>query len=244
MSVGNGVNDRVYSLGVYDDGAGPALYAGGSFTTAGGLPANRIAKWDGSSWSALGSGMSSDVYATSAFDHGSGPFLFAGGAFTAIDSGDAFLAKWGCPVPEPEVYCTGKTTSAACVPFLSYTGTPSATSGSFNILSNDHVEGQIGVYLYSLQKANLSFHGGKLCVKAPFQRLMSLVKATDGVACTSCAGNCRMFKRNFNALIQSGADPLLTPGQSVKVQVRQRDPADPTGFGDNLSNGLAFVILP
>ena len=37
--------------------SGSDLYAGGCFTTAGGSAANHIAKWDGSSWSALGSGM-------------------------------------------------------------------------------------------------------------------------------------------------------------------------------------------
>jgi hypothetical protein len=111
------------------------------------------------------------------------------------------------------------------------------------VFSSDHVEGEVGLYLYSFQKANLNFHGGKLCVKAPFQRLSSLVKATDGIACTSCAGTCRMFKRNFNALIQSGADPMLTPGQDVRVQVRQRDPSNTVGgFADNLSNGIAFTI--
>ena len=44
----------VYALAV--DGAGN-LYAGGEFTTAGGVTANNIAKWDGSAWSALGCGM-------------------------------------------------------------------------------------------------------------------------------------------------------------------------------------------
>ena len=53
-----------------------------------------------------------------------------------------------------------------------------------------------------------------------------------------------MFKRNFNQLIQIGADPLLTPGKNVRVQVTQRDPGDPTGFGDNLSNGITFVMGP
>ena len=38
--------------------SGSTLYAGGNFTTAGGSAANNIAKWDGSSWSALGSGIS------------------------------------------------------------------------------------------------------------------------------------------------------------------------------------------
>jgi hypothetical protein len=53
-----------------------------------------------------------------------------------------------------------------------------------------------------------------------------------------------MFKRNFNELIQSGTDPALSIGANVWVQVRQRDTADPTGFGDNLSNGVRFVICP
>lgn len=40
-----GVNGDVYALTVFDDGSGsgPALYAGGDFTLAGGVPANRIA---------------------------------------------------------------------------------------------------------------------------------------------------------------------------------------------------------
>ena len=37
--------------------SGSDLYAGGYFTTAGGNAANDIAKWNGSSWSALGSGL-------------------------------------------------------------------------------------------------------------------------------------------------------------------------------------------
>ena len=67
---------------VFDDGSGPALYAGGGFTTAGGVPANSIAKWDGSSWSALGSGLSAHVMALAVFDDGGGPALYAGGNFT------------------------------------------------------------------------------------------------------------------------------------------------------------------
>ena len=39
------------------------LYAAGYFTTAGGSAAYNIAKWDGSSWTALGSGMNSRVNA-------------------------------------------------------------------------------------------------------------------------------------------------------------------------------------
>ena len=42
---------------------GTNVYAGGDFTKAGGISASYIAKWDGSSWTALGSGMNDDVWA-------------------------------------------------------------------------------------------------------------------------------------------------------------------------------------
>jgi len=54
------MNADVSTLAVFDDGGGPALYAGGGFTTAGGVGANRIAKWNPGlpgSWSALATGI-------------------------------------------------------------------------------------------------------------------------------------------------------------------------------------------
>ena len=110
--------------------------------------------------------------------------------------------------------------------------------------SHDHVEGQAGMLLYGFKRASLAFHGGTLCVKVPFRRVSSLLKHTDGVLCLGCGGSCRSFERNFNQLIQSGQDPMLTAGQRVNAQWRQRDPADPLGFGDNLSDGISFLIGP
>jgi hypothetical protein len=68
------MNNSVLALAV----SGGDLYAGGSFTTAGGSAANYIAKWNGSSWAALGSGMNSSVSALAV----SGSELYAGGSFT------------------------------------------------------------------------------------------------------------------------------------------------------------------
>ncbi|MFO0826591.1 MAG: hypothetical protein U0572_00435 [Phycisphaerales bacterium] len=86
FGLGGGGSPSVFTLSTYDDGsgAGPALYVGGNFTAAGGVTANSIAKWNGSSWSALGSGTNADVLAFSAFDDGSGvgPALYCGGVFT------------------------------------------------------------------------------------------------------------------------------------------------------------------
>ncbi|TVQ63348.1 MAG: hypothetical protein EA378_02145, partial [Phycisphaerales bacterium] len=92
---GNGFNDEVYALAVFDDGDGPKLYAGGAFTTAGGQPANRVAKWDGSAWSPVGSGMNSRVEALAVFDDGDGASLYAGGAFIVAGGQSANrIAKW------------------------------------------------------------------------------------------------------------------------------------------------------
>ena len=67
----------------FDDGSGPGLYAGGSFTLAGGEGANQIARWSGTRWSSLDGGTNSTVMALAAFDDGTGPALCAGGSFVA-----------------------------------------------------------------------------------------------------------------------------------------------------------------
>jgi hypothetical protein len=92
-----GSNNEVHALTVYDDGSGPALYAGGGFTIAGGADASGIAKWDGTRWTALGSGVSSllSIETLAVYDDGSGPALYAGGSFTSAGGGPAdFIAKW------------------------------------------------------------------------------------------------------------------------------------------------------
>jgi hypothetical protein len=93
-----GVDGLIFAVTVFDDGGGPALYVGGDFTMAGGVPAQDIAKWDGSNWAALGTGTgggSARVDALTVFDDGSGPALYAGGYFTSIGSAAASnIAKW------------------------------------------------------------------------------------------------------------------------------------------------------
>ena len=87
VSMSPGMNDIVYALAV----SGTDLYVGGKFTTAGGVSANRIAKWDGSTWSALGSGMNGSVYALAVV----GTDLYAGGFFTTAGGTTVdHIAKW------------------------------------------------------------------------------------------------------------------------------------------------------
>lgn len=82
----------VRALATFNDGSGNALYAGGSFTNAGGVPASNIARWNGSSWSAVGAGLPGQVNALYVFDDGFGAKLYAGGSFQG--GGLNRLARW------------------------------------------------------------------------------------------------------------------------------------------------------
>jgi len=95
QGVGSGMDAAVRSLAAFDDGSGPALFAGGLFTSAGGNPAGHVARWDGASWTEVGGGTSDAVRALSVFDDGGGPALIAGGAFaTAGGVTVDGLARW------------------------------------------------------------------------------------------------------------------------------------------------------
>lgn len=80
-----------FALAIYEDD----LIVGGNFTTAGGVPANFIARWDGANWHPVGSGMggnSSPTIATLTVHNGE---LIAGGFFTAAGGVPANrIARW------------------------------------------------------------------------------------------------------------------------------------------------------
>jgi hypothetical protein len=96
---GPGVNNVVLALAVYDDGGGPALYAGGEFSTAGGFAANHIARWNGASWEVLygplAAGTTGPVSSLQSYDPGGGLSLLAGGSFaTAGGLEVSNIARW------------------------------------------------------------------------------------------------------------------------------------------------------
>lgn len=92
-----GVNGTVLSIGMFDDGSGPAIYATGSFTSAGGVPVDRVARWDGSSWASVPWATSLPVTvlieALQAFDDGNGPALYMTGLFFDVISGATNTAR-------------------------------------------------------------------------------------------------------------------------------------------------------
>ncbi len=108
-----------FSLAVWDDGHGPALYVGGRFDKAGTTSANNIARWDGNEWSALQGGVDRAVFQLAVYDDGRGPALYAGGEFTQAGGATAsYIARWNGAEWEPlgrGLYASGYTVQAMTV---------------------------------------------------------------------------------------------------------------------------------
>ena len=62
--IGAGYYHSVHSFATYNG----ELYAGGYFFSAGGVPANNIAKWNGTNWSAVGNGTGGTVYSLAVYN--------------------------------------------------------------------------------------------------------------------------------------------------------------------------------
>ena len=106
--------------------AGTAIYVGGSFTSAGGVSASRIAYWSGTAWSALGAGRNAEVSAIAV----SGNNVYAGGSFTG------FIARWDISTSTWNAMGSGFSDvvkSIAIGPGVVYAGGPFITSGSTTV---------------------------------------------------------------------------------------------------------------
>lgn len=99
QGLGSGADNLVRAMCTFDpDGDGPLpemLYAGGSFTTIGGVSTSRVAVWDGGGWNPIGAGFNGNVLTLAMFDaDGAGPgtpVLYAGGTFSM--SGAATVSR-------------------------------------------------------------------------------------------------------------------------------------------------------
>ncbi|MCA0268823.1 MAG: T9SS type A sorting domain-containing protein [Bacteroidetes bacterium] len=98
-ALGGGAQNTVFAIAVsgsdvYVGGGFTSVYSSGTTTVDGTL---RIAKWDGSAWSALGGGAQSSVYAIAV----SGSDVYVGGVFSSVYSSGTspvastnYIAKW------------------------------------------------------------------------------------------------------------------------------------------------------
>ncbi len=214
---------------------GPVLLASGQLGGFG-----NFARWNGAGWVAVAQGVDRPIraFATSVAER----TLIVGGEFQRVGGApSACVAELLDEAPVATSYCSGKLNSLGCVPFLAFDGAPTVQSGvPFDVRAEDVLPAEAGFLIYSSAKANLGFHGGTLCVKSPFRRALP-VQAAASTGTPPCSG---VLSQDFALRIQAGTDPALTAGRVVFAQYLQRDPADPAGFGDSLTDGVRFRILP
>jgi len=102
--LGAGLPGPINALAVFDDGSGPALYAGGIEPFPGDEVNQLVFKWDGSSWSSLPPSILSLGVSTMFVDAGSSPEpagLWVGGSSRSVSNAPA-LARWdGAQWTEP-----------------------------------------------------------------------------------------------------------------------------------------------
>ncbi|MBX9736402.1 MAG: immunoglobulin domain-containing protein, partial [Phycisphaerales bacterium] len=99
-ALGSGTSGNVRALAVLPGGD---VIVGGDFTTAGGVAANRIARYNPSTgvWSALGSGMNNSVSALAVLP--GGDVIPGGGFITAGGNVSAYFARYAFGSPAPSI---------------------------------------------------------------------------------------------------------------------------------------------
>jgi hypothetical protein len=142
---GFGVNTAVYALAVN----GTTLYAGGTFTTAGGSPANYVAMWNGSQWLPLVTpqglnGVNGPVGAVAV----SGTDLYVGGSFTmAGDIPANHIATWALDGSGWSAVGTGLDAAVAAVGVSGadlYAGGYFTTAGAGSVSANHVAKRTLG----------------------------------------------------------------------------------------------------
>jgi len=138
-------------------------------------------------------------------------------------------------VPAPMTFCTAKTSSNECTPTIGFAGGP-AGDGSlqpFVIDASGVDELKNGHLFFGLAPGPFPFLGGWHCIQPPTQRTPI---QNSGAAGGPCSGS---FALDFNAFVQGGGTPHVTPGTMVTAQYWYRDPADHP-FGSMLTDAVEF----
>jgi hypothetical protein len=245
-ALGSGLSGLV--SGVYPPGAyalaiqGSNVYAAGNFTTAGGSAANSIAKWDGSTWSALGSGMDGLVHALAV----SGSDLYAAGGFANAGGIAATnIAKWdgsawnslrsgvdnivfALAVSGSNVYVGGQFETAG--------GTPANCIATWD----GTAWSAVGSRWYNVVFA-LAFSGGNLYAGGEF----SGVEKWDGSAWTTLGSG---MNSTILALAASGSDvyaggQFTTAGGIAANYVARWDGSNWNALGSGLDHGAAMLTV-
>ncbi|MCE9595137.1 MAG: hypothetical protein K8S98_13205 [Planctomycetes bacterium] len=136
-------------------------------------------------------------------------------------------------------YCTSKVNSKGCSPTIGWSGTASASSASpFVITATNELNNKSGIFFYGYTEDIKAFQGGWHCVKLPTKRT-NVQNSGGNPPPNDCSGS---YSFDFNALIQSGTNPALTPGRMIFAQYWARDlgAVSQSSFSDALRFGIGL----
>jgi hypothetical protein len=152
--------------------------------------------------------------------------------------GFPFYGVYLSNAPAPTLYCTAKTNSQGCVPYISASGPgPCLSVGDdLHIVARNTIEDTSGALIWSLSQASTPFAGGTLCI-GPASTILTTRKA-DHIG-SPCGGSFDFALRRSYLLNQG-----LSAGTTLYAQIISRDPgfAPPNNVG--LTDALAITIAP
>lgn len=138
-----------------------------------------------------------------------------------------------------ENFCQGKVNSLGCLPAISATGSL-ANGGSVVLTANNVVNGQNGLFAWSLIEGNMPLAGGTLCVGQPLTRMLEPgTSGGAGAPGTTCDGS---FSRTIGGPFVTATG--LAVGEVLHGQWIFRDPFHADGTGIGLTDGIRFTVCP
>ena len=185
--------------------------------------------------------LGTDVAIVSDLDGDGRADLVAGAPYTDAMSmfTGSVRAYHGASCSLPAVYCTAKVNSLGCLPEIGSTGRPSVSDPApFTVEASQVLNNKPAILFYGFAAQAVPFQGGTLCIGPPIRR--TAVQSTGGnPPPLDCSGT---LSYDFNALIQSGADPQLVAGTFAYAQYWYRDAQSPQPVG--LTDALRFSPCP
>ena len=140
--------------------------------------------------------------------------------------------------PSPHAYCTAVVNSLGCTPAIAASGVPSLSGADpIRITATNIPTHRSGLLLFSTGGDRAPFHGGHLCVRAPFRR-GGTAHSGAGSGAADCSG---VLEGDLGPFLRASTS-TWQPGQRVFAQFYYRDFQSAAGVG--LTNGVRFELVP